>query len=187
MRKLIAATLLTLATALPVSAQSIGDKAKEAEGLLARGRTIEAIDALDQAIDALWEKAPLVFRRAVWVTQKGEGYGIYNQRPNNTFTDGEPFLLYGEPVGFGWRKQGEAWQTDFIADVAIRDSNGKQLFAKEGFQRFNLTSRFRNREFMVNFTYNITGLPKGNYQVETTLRDQVTGKKGSVTLPVTIQ
>lgn len=187
MRKLIAAALLTTTAALPAAAQAIGDKAKEAEALLARGRTIEAIEALDQATAALWEKVPLVFRRANWVTQKADGFGIFNVRPNNTFAAGEAMLLYGEPIGFGWRQQGDLWQTDFLADVAIRDAGGKELFKQEGFQRFNLTSRVRNREFMVNFTYNLTGLPKGDYQVETTLRDQVTGKKGSITLPATIQ
>ncbi len=187
MRKLIAAALLTIAAALPVQAQAIADKARDAEALLARGRTLEAIDALDEAAAALWEKAPLVFRRALWVTQKADGFGIYNQKPNNNFASGEPLLLYGEPVGFGWRQQGELFQTDFVADVTIRDKAGTQLFAKEEFQRFNLASRVKNREFMVNFTYTLSGLAKGDYQVETTLRDMVTGKKGSVTMPVTIQ
>jgi hypothetical protein len=188
MRRLILATLLSLTVALPAHAQAIADKAREAEGLLARGRIIEAIEALDEAANALWEKAPLSFRRSVWVQQPGSGFGAFRQRANNVFPAGEPLYLYAEPIGFGWkRQQDDTWQTDLIADLTIRDANGKQLAEQKDFQRLNITSRVRNREFMVNFTYTLSGIPKGNYLLETTLRDQVTGKSGSTTLPFVIQ
>jgi hypothetical protein len=170
------------------NAQDIAGKAQEAEALLARGRVIEAIDALDDAALALWQKAPLAFRRSLWVAEKAAGFGIFNPRPNAAFSAGETMLVYAEPVGFGWYKSGgDLYRTDMVADVVFRAADGKEIFRKDGFQRLELAGRYRNREFMVNFNYTLSGIPKGEYTVETTLRDQVTGKSGSFTLPFTIR
>jgi hypothetical protein len=173
--------------AFPASAQEIAARAQEAEALLARGKVIEAIDALDAAALTLWEKMPLVFRRGIWVSAKAAGYGIYTERPDAVFSAGQPMLVYAEPVGFGWRKDGDIYRTEMAADVAFRTADGKEIFRQDQFQKFELAGRVRNREFMVNFTYTLSGIPKGDYVVETTLRDQVTGKKGSFTLPFTIR
>jgi hypothetical protein len=179
---------LTITCTTSAIAQDISRKATEAEKLLAQGKGIEAIGALDDAANALWDKVPLSFRRALWVVQPGTGFGGYNPRENAVFASGAPMLVYAEPVGFGWRQTGEMWGTDMLADLTIKSADGKeQLFHKEGFQKLELTSRQRNREFMLNLTYTLTGIPKGDYLAETTLRDQVTGKKGSVTLPFTIR
>jgi hypothetical protein len=179
---------LTFPCATGALAQDISRKATEAEKLLAQGKGIEAIVALDEAANALWDKVPLGFRRALWVVQPGTGFGAYNPRENAVFASGAPMLVYAEPVGFGWRQTGEVWRTDMLANLSIKSGDGKEeLFHKEGFQKLELTSRQRNREFMLNLTYTLTGIPKGDYLAETTLRDQVTGKKGSVTLPFTIR
>jgi hypothetical protein len=185
---LFAALCLSLSSTAS-SAQDIARHAQEAESLLSRGRVIEAIDALDEAAVALWTKAPLAFRRTIWVTEAAAGFGIYNERPNAVFSAGQPMLVYAEPVGFGWYKQSgsDVYRTDIFADVVFKSSDGKEIFRKDEFQRFGLAGRYRNREFMVNFTYTLRGISPGEYVVETTLRDQVTGKKGSFTLPFTIR
>jgi hypothetical protein len=178
---------VALAAAKNVSAQEIGAKARDAEALVAQGKTTEALAALDDAALAVWEKAPLSFRRALWVAEKAGGFGAFNPRENAVFSSGAPMLLYMEPVGFGWRKSGEIWRVELIADVTVKAADGKQLFHQENFQKLQLASRHRNREFMVNITYKLTGIPKGEYLVETTLRDEVTGKKGVASLPFTIR
>lgn len=189
MQKIIlpAALCLSFLTALPAVAQDIASKAKEAEVLLSRGRVIEAIDALDEAAVALWERAPLSFRRGLWVVDKAAGYGIFNPRADAVFNSGDTMLVYAEPVGFGWRRNGEIYQTDIAADVVFRTAAGKEIYRKDEFQNLALAGRVRNREFMVNFNYTLTGVPPGDYVVETTLRDRVSGKKGSFTLPFTIR
>jgi hypothetical protein len=168
-------------------AQDISRKAGDAEKLLGQGKVVEAIAALDEAATALWEKAPLGFRRALWVAEKGSGFGAYNPRENGVYSSGAPMTVYAEPVGFAWRQSGEMWRTDLIADLTIKTSDGKQLFHQNEFQKLQLASRVRNREFMVNFTYTLSGIPAGEYVLETTLRDQVSGKKGSFALPFTIR
>jgi hypothetical protein len=186
MRTIVMLMALLLGPSI-AGAQDIAGKAREAEALLARGRVIEAIDALDEAQAALWNKAPLDFRRGIWVMEKAEGFGIFRPRPDAVFTAGQPMLVYAEPVGFGWTRNGEIYTTDFVADVVFRNKAGTEIFRKDEFQVFNLSSRFRNREFMCNFTYTLTGIPAGEYTVETTLRDRVLGKKGSFTLPFTVK
>jgi hypothetical protein len=181
----LCAFAITFATG--AGAQDISRKASAAEKLLAQGKVIEALAALDEAASTLWDKAPLSFRRALWVAEKGSNFGAYNPRENAVFSSGAPMTVYAEPVGFGWRQSGEVWRIDLIADLAIKTPDGKQLFEQYEFQKLEFASRVRNREFMVNFTYTLSGIPKGEYVVETTLRDQVSGKKGSFSLPFTIR
>ena len=188
-RKLLITALCALAIpgATGVLAQDISRKASEAEKLAAQGKVVEAMAALDEAANALWDKVPLSFRRALWVVEPGTGFGSYNPRENAVFAAGVPMRVYAEPVGFGWRQSGEVWRTDMQADITIKSGDGKQqLFHQENFQKLEVTSRQRNREFMLNLTYKLSGIPKGEYLAETTLRDQVTGKKGSFTLPFTV-
>ena len=183
--------LLTAAFAVILAGAAAADeivaKAHDAEALLRQDKVLEASAALDEAQGVIWEKAPLSFRRALWVAEKGSGFGVYNPRENDTFGPGTPMLVYAEPIGFGWNRSGDIWRTDLIADVTIRAKDGKQLFAQEEFQKLQLASRTRNREFMVNFTYTLSGITPGDYLLETTLRDQVTGKKGSFTLPFSVR
>ncbi len=183
--------LLTTAFAVIFAGSAYADeivaKAQDAEALLAQDKTVDALAALDEAQGVVWEKTALTFRRALWVAEKGSGFGVYNARDNDVFAPGAPMLVYAEPVGFGWNHTGDIWRTDLIADVTIRAQDGKQLFAQEEFQKLALASRVRNREFMVNFTYTLSGITPGDYLLETTLRDQVTGKKGSFTLPFSVR
>ena len=168
-------------------AQSVAERGRAAEQLAAQGKMIEAIDALDEAALALWAKLPLGFRRALWVKERATGFGIYAPRENAVFAAGEPMLIYAEPVGHGWRRDGELWRSDMIADVVFKSKEGKPLMTQAGFEKFQLASRVRNREYNTNFRYVLTGIPKGEYLAETTLRDQVSGTSGSFTLPFTIR
>jgi len=169
-------------------AQDISGKAKEAaEALAGQGKFIEALAALDEAATALWDRAPLTMRRALWVAETPNGFGAYNPRENNVFTAGTSMIAYAEPVGFGWRKSGDLWYTDLIVDLVIKASDGTVLLRKPEFQKLELGSRVRNREFMAHFTYTFTGIPAGEYVVETTLRDAATGKNGTFSLPFVIR
>jgi hypothetical protein len=187
MRLALLTTAFAAILAGTAAADEIAAKAQDAEALLGQSKAVEAIAALDEAQGVAWEKSPLAFRRALWVAEKGSGYGVYNPRENDTFAPGAPMLVYAEPIGFGWNHSGEIFRTDLIADVTIRAKDGKQLFQQEEFQKLQLASRVRNREFMVNFTYTLSGITPGDYLLETTLRDQVTGKKGSFTLPFSMR
>ncbi len=186
-RLALAIVFLALVGAGSATAQTVSDDAKKAEALAAGGKYADAISALDDAAELLWRKSPLVCRRALWVAEKAAGFGEYNPREDNAFKSGEDMLAYAEPIGFDWRKSGDIWHTDLVVDFIIRGKDGKELFRKNDFGKFDIASRARNREFMLNLSYSVTGAPAGEYIAETHLRDKVSGKQGSCSLPFTIK
>lgn len=145
-----AAVCLTMTAA---AAQSVSDDARQAERLAGQGKYLAAMAALDSAADVLWQKAPLVCRRILWVADRASGFGEYNPRETAVFKSGDAMLAYAEPIGFGWRKSGEIWHTNLVADFIIRSKSGKELLRRDDFGKFDIASRARNREFMLNLRY----------------------------------
>jgi hypothetical protein len=96
-------------------------------------------------------------------------------------------IAYVEPVGFGWRKSGDVWVTDLVADLVVKSKEGEVLASQPDFNQLQITSRVRNREFMARFTYTFTGIQAGEYLVETVLHDKVSGKDGTFSLPITVR
>jgi hypothetical protein len=175
-------------TSIPASAaQSVIDKAREAETLAGQGKHVEAMMAMDEATAALWDKSPLVFRRALWLAEPPDGFGAFNPRENNVFAPGAPMIAYAEPIGFGWRRAGDIWRLDMAIDIVVKSPDGTVLLERADFQKLELGSRVRNREFMARVTYTFTGIQKGDYILDTTLRDKVSGKKGTFTLPFVVR
>ena len=177
--------MLLLTTA--AGAQGLVEKAKQAETLSAQGKYLAAIQALDEATTALWQKSPLMFRRALWVAEPPHGFGIFNPRENDIFAPGAPMIAYAEPIGFAWKKVGDLWHMDLAIDVVIKSKDGKVVAERKDFQKLQLSSRVRNREFMARITYTFSGLPAGPYLVDTILRDKVSGKHGTFTLPFEVK
>jgi hypothetical protein len=187
MSRLIAGFFVAACLLGPAGAGEVADKAVQAEALADDGEFIRALSLLDEAAEQLWERSPLAFRRALWVAGPPIGFGAYNPREDNAYSAGDEMIVYAEPVGFGWRKSGDLWQTEFAADLTVRDAEGEVLYEQKDFRKLEVSSRVRNREFMATFTYTLSGIPAGEYTIETTLRDAVTGKSGSVTLPFIIR
>ena len=187
MRRALFGMLLAVAFAAPASAADLVASATEAQALADQGKFIEAIAALDAATDALWEQSPLTFRRALWVAGPPNGFGAYNPRETNVYAAGDQMLVYAEPVGFGWSKAGDIWQTNLAVDLTIKTKDGEVLLTKDDFQKLVIASRIRNREFMATLTLTLNGIHPGEYIADTTLRDLVTGKKGTMSLPFVIK
>jgi hypothetical protein len=107
MQRLIAALFVLISLVATARAQDIVAKAKAAKALAAEDKFILAIDTLDEAASALWDKSALTFRRSLRVAEPPAGYGAYTPRENNLFRSGAEMHVYTEPVGFGWRKSGD--------------------------------------------------------------------------------
>jgi hypothetical protein len=183
----VLAGILALAFSIAAaSADELADQMKAADDLAGGGKFLEAMDALDAAATLIWDRSPLSFRRALWVTEAPSGFGAYTPRPTNEYASGEEMIAYVEPIGFGWRKSGDMWQTDLATDVTIK-KDGKEIYSQKDFQKLALSSRVRNHEFMTRFTFQLTGLPAGDYILETTLRDAVSSKSGTFSLPFVIK
>jgi hypothetical protein len=185
--RFIASALIGLWLCGAAAAGQLQDLARQAEAKAQAGQYTEAIAAIREALYELWGKSPLQFRRAFFVTQKATGFGIFNRRKSNIFKPGEPLLLYAEPIGYGWKQDGQVYKSDIIADFDLRDSKGKILTGQKDFGAFRIDSYDRNTEYFVNMTYKLTGLSAGKFIIGTTLRDKITGKSGSFDLPFEVK
>ncbi len=123
MRKpiIIASLLLCAAVFAPeVRAGEIADKAAQAEEHLAAARYEEAMKALEEAQDKLWATAPLMFRRALFTAGEPTGYGLYDLRENNVFKRSDKLIIYSEPMGYGYGRDGSLYVIDLALDFIIR-------------------------------------------------------------------
>ena len=89
----LAAILFAFGLVGPAAAQGIAEKAEEAEAFAGEGQFIEAIAALDEAASALWDEAPLTFRKALWVAEPPGGFGAYNPRETDVFDSGAEMIV----------------------------------------------------------------------------------------------
>src|SRR5262245_1880510 len=175
------------ATVAAALAPDISTRTKEAAALAEQEKFVEAVGALNEAEAAIWDRMPLTIQRALWVADSPTGFGLYTPRSNNIFGAGTPMLIYAEPIGFGWNKSGDLWHAELRADLVLRKRDGAELFRQPDFQKLSLASWVRNREFMTTFTYTFRDIPKGEYLVDTTLRDTVTGKSVAFSLPFVVR
>jgi hypothetical protein len=162
------------------------DAATRAEQLASEGKYDEALTAIDAAKTAIWEAAPLTFRRALFVASEPQGFGIYDIRETSTFKKSDPLIIYSEPLGFAYGKDGDIYTIDLAMDFAITDAAGKDVASQKGFGTLRLRSRVPNKEFMAKVTYDFSQLPPGDYEVTTTAHDQNSDKSGSFSLKFTI-
>lgn len=165
----------------------ISAETRRAQEAAAAGRPVEALDALDEAAIAVSEKMPLTIRRATFVAEEPQGYGVFNPRDSTSFEIGQPLLVYAELAGQGWRRSGDIFRTDLVLDFELRRADGQSLVAQKSFNTIATASRRRNREFFLYMTYSFSGLEPGDYVVRTTVRDQAGNKQTSFDLSFAVR
>jgi hypothetical protein len=165
----------------------ISAETRRAQEAAAAGRAVEALDALDEAAVLIAEKMPLTIRRATYVAEEPQGFGVFNPRDSTTFTAGQALLVYAELAGQGWRRSGDIFRTDLVLDFELRRADGQSLVAQQAFNTIATASRRRNREFFLYVTYSFTGIEPGDYVVRTTVRDRVGNKQSSFDLAFQIR
>lgn len=163
----------------PTDIAALAERAREAA---AAGRAIEALDALDEAAALIAERMPLTIRRATFVAEEPQGYGVFNPRDSNVFEAGQPLLIYAELAGQGWRRSGDIFRTDLVLDFELLRADGQPLVAQQAFNTIATASRRRNREFFLYVTYGFTGIEPGAYVVRTLVRDRAGNKQSSFDL-----
>lgn len=163
----------------PTDIAALAERAREAA---AAGRAIEALDALDEAAALIAERMPLTIRRATFVAEEPQGYGVFNPRDSNVFDAGQPLLIYAELAGQGWRRSGDIFRTDLVLDFELLRADGQPLVAQQAFNTIATASRRRNREFFLYVTYGFTGIEPGAYVVRTLVRDRAGNKQSSFDL-----
>jgi hypothetical protein len=186
MPRIFASFLVTAILAGSASAGEITDKAAQAESLAASGKSVEAIEALDQATTSLWDKLPLSFRKVLWIAETARSFGGYTPRQTNVYKAGDEMIVYAEPVGFSWRKVGDMWQSDLAADLTLKTRDGKPVHFQKDLGKGGMSSRARNREYNIRLTVTMADIPAGEYVAEFAVRDAVSGKSGTFSLPFVI-
>jgi hypothetical protein len=183
----IIALVLWAGFMVPLHAGEIEDLARQAEKQANAGRHLEAVATLRRAINVLTDKGPLALRRVQFITEIPRGFGIYQPRGNNVFRPGEPLIVYAEPVGVGWKAEGDVNRSLIVTDFEIRTPNGKVLGGQKEFGKFEFNSRDRNHEIMSHLTITLTGAPVGSYVLTATYRDLINGKSAMLELPFEIK
>jgi len=152
----------------------------------AGAQDLNAIVAAEAAVIDAWNASPLVFRRTLFAAE-ASAFGVYEERPDATFRIGEPILVYAEPAGYAWRDNGDgSFSFGFDVDLLLKKPDGTIVAGKEDFQRLELSSHERNREFMLTITLNVDGAPAGDYVLEYRIRDIASAKSAIISLPLTI-
>jgi hypothetical protein len=153
----------------------------------ARAQTLQDVDKQEAALEAVWEKTPLTVRQAFFVTEHPSGFGEYTERSSHVFKPGEPLTAYVEPVGYGWKDDGNGtFDFGLSVDFLIKNKSGNIVAGKENFLHMAQHSHAKNKELMLTLNLNLNGAPAGDYTVEYKLHDLVTEKTATVDLPFTI-
>jgi hypothetical protein len=167
-----------------------------ARSSLALGRNRQALEQVDRAAQAVWQRVPLSLNKAILVREPAKGYGIYQARANDIYLisgpdrpvfpgKGMPIYVYLEPIGYRVdRLEGERFAISLSMDVALLDAQGKPLFSKNDFMKNHTVSHHFNREFFLNVTVSLKGAPPGKYKLLLTVKDKVGGQKVQVKLPI---
>ena len=183
MRRTLPALMITAALALPSAAQAgeLTDLAAQVEALQTAGDDAGAVAAARDLFAKTWDATTgLAIGETALIVEPASGYGIYNPRPDDKFKLDEPVLIYAEPIGFGYGSPGEGlYSIGFFVDLKVMNDAGEVLGDLQNVTELDLTSRYQNREFQANLTYNLTGIPAGRYTLQTTLRDKNSAKIGS--------
>jgi hypothetical protein len=163
------------------------EKAGEAEAALSAGRGAEAVTLMRAALFEAWREAPLAIPVAAFVAAPADGFGIYTERSDNVFPEGETLRIYLEPVGFDWSEKDGLFNSLLTVDFDLTTPDGKVLAGQKGFGRFDFKSHVPNTEYMANLTLNVTGAPVGDYVLVLTVNDEAGGGSAKVEMPFSIR
>lgn len=159
-------------------------------GLMASGalaQSLEAIDKAEEAVMQAWNATPLTFRHMVFVGEAPQGFGVYKERANSTFNAGQQLVVYAEPVGYTHKDNGDGtYSFGFNVDLIVKSPSGEIVGGQESFQKLLLTSRAKNREFMLTLTLDLSDAPTGDYILEYKIHDLNSDKVGIISLPFTL-
>lgn len=184
-RYYVLAALLIL-TASAAVAGPIAENAAKAERLIEEGKALEAVTAMDSAVEELWERMPLVVRNVQHVSE-ATAYGVFIPRENNIYKPGEKFHIYGELLGYKVSTDAIGNKAILI-DLGVRFKNdaGKTLVTIDKGLSFSQPTRIFNKEFFLRVDLNFTGAPAGKYVAELSVLDRGSQKTTVLDVPFEI-
>jgi hypothetical protein len=161
------------------------DLAKQAQAHGAS--TLDALQNLRQAEVIVAAQGTLVFRKAIFVQDPPQGFGLYTPRPNTVFKSGEQLYIYMEPVALKWDSQDGVYHSMTTIDYEVQDTQGKVLAGQHDFGTMELKSREPNQEVMYRVNLSLTGAKPGKYVLVLICHEKSTGRSASMQLPFEFQ
>ncbi|MDN3718311.1 hypothetical protein QW131_01365 [Roseibium salinum] len=125
-------------------------------------------------------------RKTTFTEGASTGYGQYRPRENATFSDGEALFIYAEPVGYGFQENGSEYAYELTASYKLLNLSGQVLAKEDNFAVFSGNGRSKKREIAASLNFRFSGLPAGEYRLETDFTDTVGGGRSGFVLPFTI-
>ena len=138
-------------------------------------------------MDAAWAQTPFAVRQAFFVQAEPTLFGVYDKRADGPFKPGEAMVVYAEPVGYAFKDNKDGTVSfGFDIDVAIKSPEGKVGFEQKSWQKISVVSHAHNHESYLALTLEVTGSDPGDYVLDYTIHDQISGKTVDVALPFTL-
>jgi len=184
----LALLALTGALPTPAAADELDQAFREAKKAAEARDPAATLKALRVATALAWERLPFGVLEVHLLAAPPAGYGQYLPRVDNQYRQSEPMIIYMEPVGFKVRhdpKEG-TYTYNLTADFNLIDAWGRVVGGRRDFGRFGGQSQQFPDRNPLSFTYSLSGLPPGDYRVETTLRDLLGNKSHTVVTPFKI-
>jgi hypothetical protein len=149
--------------------------------------SLQAIETARTAMREALSKAPLGFRHILFVSAVPEGFAAYKPRDTTGFAQGEPLIVYAEPIGVTWKQDGDEFSSKLTVDFEIRTPDGKVLAGQKGFGAFSLEAREPPLDYMSHIKLDVSGAPAGSYILGLTIHDANSGKSSTKDLPFEIK
>ncbi|MBG6146213.1 hypothetical protein IWQ51_004362 [Labrenzia sp. EL_142] len=142
-------------------------------------------DALT-AYDAAWEANGLAFSVATFTQDGGTAYGQYTPHKDAIFQEDDVLSIYAEPIGYSFSQTDGIYAFELTASYRLVNLSGQVLAEQDNFAVFSGEGRSKQRELAAALSFQFSGLPAGDYQLETRFSDDEGGKVAGFTLPFTI-
>ena len=155
--------------------------ARAAERITA-GQPAEAVEALREAMLAVWSAAPLDLATVAEADDQAEGFRDFEPRDGGPYVVGEPLHLYIEPIGLQYTFIDGVYSMGLAADFLVLNQDGTILGGQRNFADFPFTFHVPSTAVYLTASFRTDSLPPADYLLQLTVRDTIGG--GSVTREV---
>lgn len=145
--------------------------------------------ALQDEADKAWQLAPISIRRAYFLTEKAQDFGVYGRRPNAVFKRGDKAFLYIEPANYDWGPEIDGmYHFGLAADLTLKGKGNEVDVTVPNLVRMPVANRNKLKNLYVSLDLDLKPtLPLGDYVIQVTVRDTNTEKTTVAELPFTLK
>jgi hypothetical protein len=161
------------------SRQELNDILARSQQYYRQRQPAQALELLEQAFQLIWSSTPLDIRQAHLLASPPLAAGQYQLRRDARLSPQEPLVLYLQPQGFAVRRREGMFLYRLTTDFKLSDAWGRVVHEQKDFSSFSGAEFSFPSRLPIVVIYNVSGLSRGNYQLEITLRD-LYGKQKAV-------